>query len=98
MYNGENKVYFYGFDKLHQLQGNPWHLTGNWITIQNIKDTARKMMRRLNTTEVIVLDGSLETAREYKELTLSKNYKNPTEHILFYDFLLSQEHFKFGLV
>lgn len=55
MYNGENKVYFYGFDKLHQLQGNPWHLTGSWITIQNIKDTARKMMRRLNTTEVIVL-------------------------------------------
>lgn len=95
--NRENKVYFYGFDKLHRLQGNPWHLKGDWITIQNIRETAKRMLRQLDTSEVIVVDGSYEVGREYKELTMLKNYRNATEHILFYDYLKSKDHFSFGL-
>ena len=95
--NRENRVYFYGFDKLHQLQGNPWHLRGDWITIQNIRETATRMLRQLNTTEVIVVDGSYEVGREYKDLTKLSNYKQTTEHIMFYDFLKSKDHFRFGL-
>lgn len=96
--NRENKVYFYGFDKLHQLQGNPWNLRGDWITIQNIQDTAKKMLHEyLNTTEVIVVDGSYEVGREYKDLTKLANYRDQTEHIIFYDFLKSKSHFRFGL-
>lgn len=94
----ENKIYFYGFNKLHQLQGNPWNLKGDWITIQNIRETAKKMLHQMDIFEVIVVDGSYLVGREYKDLKKQTNYVQPTEHILFYDFLLSQEHFKFGLV
>lgn len=96
--NRENRVYFYGFDRLHRLQGNPWNLRGDWITIANIRETAKKMLRQLNTTEVIVVDGSYEVGREYKDLTKPHHYKLASEHILFYDFLKSKDHFSFGLV
>lgn len=96
-YVKENRVYFYGFDKLHQLQGNPWNLRGDWITIANIRETAKRMLKQLNTVEVIVVDGSYQTGREFKELTKLTNYKQATEHILFYDYLKSLDHFRFGL-
>ena len=93
----ENRVYFYGFNKLHQLQGNPWNLRGDWITIQNIRDTAKRMLHQMDVSEVIVVDGSYLVGREYKDLKKLEHYKQQTEHILFYDFLKSQEHFTFGL-
>lgn len=96
--NKENRIYFYAFDKLHQLQGNPWNLRGDWITIANIRETAYRMLRQLNTSEVIVVDGSYETGREYKDLTRKTNYQQASEHILFYDYLKSKDHFRFGLV
>lgn len=96
-YVKENRVYFYGFDKLHQLQGNPWHLKGDWITISNIRETAKRMLKQLNTVEVIVVDGSYQTGREFKELSRLPNYKQMTEHVLFYDYLKSLDHFRFGL-
>jgi hypothetical protein len=94
----ENKVYFYGFDRLHQLQGNPWNLRGDWITIQNIRETAKRMLHQMDISEVIVVDGSYLVGREYKDLTKPNHYKQATEHVLFYDFLKSQEHFSFGLI
>lgn len=93
----ENRVYFYGFNKLHQLQGNPWNLRGDWITIQNIRETAKRMLHQMDVSEVIVVDGSYLVGREYKDLTKMHHYRQATEHILFYDFLKSQEHFIFGL-
>lgn len=93
----ENKVYFYGFDRLHQLQGNPWNLRGDWITIDNIHATAQRMLRQMDTVEVIVVDASYEVGREYKDLTKLKNWKNTAEHIMFYDFVKSKPHFRFGL-
>lgn len=93
----ENKVYFYAFDKLHQLQGNPWNLRGNWISISNIRETAKRMLQTLNTVEVLVVDGSYEVGREYKDLTKLSNWKNPMEHVLFYEFIKSKDHFRFGL-
>ena len=93
--NKENRVYFYAFDRLHQLQGNPWNLRGDWITIQNIHETASRMLRTMDTVEVVVVDGSYETGRAYKELTKPINWKKPTEHIVFYDFLKSKKHFAF---
>jgi len=94
----ENVVYFYGFDKLHQLQGCSWNLKGSWITIQNIQDVARRMLRTyLNTSEVIVVDGSCGVGREYKDLKKAINWTNQNEHILFYEFLKTKPHMKFGL-
>lgn len=93
----ENKIYFYGFDKLHQLQGNPWNLRGDWITVSNIRETAQRMMRQLNTVEVLVVDASYEASRAFKELTARKNYTRMEEHIIFYEFLKSKDHFRFCL-
>lgn len=95
--NKENRVYLYAFDKLHQLQGNPWNLRGDWVTISNIRETARRMLRQLDTVEVIVVDGSYEVGREYKDLTKQQNYKQMTEHIMFYEFLKSKDYLRFGL-
>lgn len=97
MMMNENKVYFYGFNRLHQLQGNPWNLRGNWITIANIKETATRMLHTMDVSEVLVIDGSYEVGREYKDLCKPKHYKEATEHILFYDFIKSKDHFRFGL-
>ena len=93
--NRESKIYFYGFSKTHQLQGNPWNLRGNWISVANIQDTARRMLHQLDTVEVIVVDATYQTAREYKDLTKRENYRQETEHILFYDYVKSLPHFEF---
>lgn len=100
MFNEErkqHKIYFYGFDRLHQLQGKPWYIRDEWISIENIHETAQRMLRQLNTTEVLVIDASYETGREYKDLTKLEHWKSSSEHILFYDFLKSKPHFRFGL-
>lgn len=98
MYEGikkENKIYFYGFSKLHQLQGKPWNLRGDWITLTNIHETAERMLQTMDTVEVIAVDASYEVGREYKDLTSLKNWNNQMEHICFYDFVKSKPHFEF---
>ena len=98
MYEGikkENKIYFYGFSKLHQLQGKPWNLRGDWITLTNIHETAERMLQTMDTVEVIAVDASYEIGREYKDLASLKNWNNQMEHICFYDFVKSRPHFEF---
>lgn len=96
--NRENRVYLYGFDKTHQLQGKPWNLRGDWITVANIRDTAARMLRTyMDTVEVIVVDGSCEVGREYKDLCRIGNYQDKMQHVLFYEFLRSKPNFRFGL-
>jgi hypothetical protein len=93
-----NKIYLYGFDGQHQLQGNPWNIWGDWVTIENIHETAQRMLRtHMNTKEVIVVDSTYETGREYKDLTRKKNWTDMMEHVNFYEYLKSKPHFRFGL-
>lgn len=91
------RVYFYGFDKLHRMQGNPWKLRGSETNISTIKRTAQSMLRTLDTVEVIVIDASIESGRAYKELIRKASWKDAFEHVNFYEFVKSQDHLRFVL-